>query len=384
MRKCARGTMWLIAATLVAGNVHTALAEQERSGTRSARCLVRVMSDPDILPIGAGMIDSLLTSTPVLGEPAREILGVKGDTVEEVVEVSFEPLEDSESQLGFVLTGCIAVEVHDSGARPVAEEFLGEICERLERALQRVGQIDRGRLEERLDEVDEELQELNERYELLRAQQRELLERAGQDDLSRARIVDTINDLEDQSQVIELALAGTRAREAALTEQIAKIGQQAIEAGENSAVVDELREIVDIRKMELARVQKLVQTGQASESDLNGPREALARARAELARYRESVSNTAGAELLAQLNHELVSLGVDSAQQEAELVAVQKRLSAMRDRRVLELADRYEREVKLQLGLSERDLRGLAEEQYDLKQTIRNLRLPEVVVIGEQ
>ena len=46
------------------------------------------------------------------------------------------------------------------------------------------------------------------------------------------------------------------------------------------------------------------------------------------------------------------------------------------------MADRYEREVELQLKLSERALLELTEEQFELKETIRNLRLPEVVVIG--
>ena len=177
-------------------------------------------------------------------------------------------------------------------------------------------------------------------------------------------------------------MAGAQAREVALTEQIAKVAQQAIEAAEKSAVVKELEEIVDIRKVELARAQQLHEGGQLPQSELNRRQEASARARADLARHRESVSKTAGAELLTQLNHELVSLSVESAEQEAQLRAVNQRLGEIRERQLLELADRYEREVELQLKLSERALLDLTEEQYDLKETIRNLRLPEVVVIG--
>jgi len=374
--------MWLIAATLIVGNVGAALAEQEGSGTRSAKCLVRIMSDPDMLPVGAEMINSLLASTPVLGEPAREILGSKADSLDDVVTVSFELLEHSQSRMGSVLTGSIAVDVHGDDARPAAEELLAAICQRLELALRSVGAIDRERFQERLAQVETELTQLDERYQRIRAARRELLEQAGRDDLSRDRIEDTISDLEGTRQDIELSLAGAQAREVALTEQIAKVAQQAIEAAEKSAVVKELEEIVDIRKVELARAQQLHEGGQLPQSELNRRQEASARARADLARHRESVSKTAGAELLTQLNHELVSLSVDSAEQEAQLRAVNQRLGEIRERQLLELADRYEREVELQLKLSERALLDLTEEQYDLKETIRNLRLPEVVVIG--
>lgn len=382
MRPYVRGTMWLIAATLIVGNVGAALAEQEGSGTRSAKCLVRIMSDPDMLPVGAEMINSLLASTPVLGEPAREILGSKADSLDDVVTVSFELLEHSQSRMGSVLTGSIAVDVHGDDARPAAEELLAAICQRLELALRSVGAIDRERFQERLAQVETELTQLDERYQRIRAARRELLEQAGRDDLSRDRIEDTISDLEGTRQDIELSLAGAQAREVALTEQIAKVAQQAIEAAEKSAVVKELEEIVDIRKVELARAQQLHEGGQLPQSELNRRQEASARARADLARHRESVSKTAGAELLTQLNHELVSLSVDSAEQEAQLRAVNQRLGEIRERQLLELADRYEREVELQLKLSERALLDLTEEQYDLKETIRNLRLPEVVVIG--
>jgi len=382
MRHYVHGTMWLIAATLIVGNVGAVLAEEEGSGTRSAKCIVRIMSDPDMLPVGAGMIDSLLASTPVLGEPGREILGSKADSIDDVVTVSFELLEHSQSRMGSVLTGSIAVDVHGDDARPAAEELLAAICQRLELALRSVGAIDRERFQERLAQVETELTQLDERYQRIRAARRELLEQAGRDDLSRDRIENTISELEDTRQDIELSLVGAQAREAALTEQIAKIGQQAIETGEKSAVVNELSKIIELRRKGLEYAAKLYEVGKVSQSDLGNLEEALARARADLARYRESVSETAGGGLLVEFNKELITLSVASAEEEARLVAVRQRLAEIRERQLLELADRYEREVELQLSLSERALLDLTEEQYDLKETIRNLRLPEVMVIG--
>jgi hypothetical protein len=370
-------------ALLIVGGVGAAAEQQAPSGTRLAKCIVRICSDRDLLPISPEMVESLLASTPVVGAPAREMLGSKADNLDDVVNISFELLDDSRSGWGSVLTGSIEVDVHGDGARPVAEEFLSAICERLEQALRRVGEVDRERLRARLEKVQAELAQLNAQYEQICAARKALIEQAGRDDLSRARIADTINQLEDHKQEIELALAGSQAREAALTEQIAKISQQAIEAAEKSGVVKELAEIVDIRKMEFARAQQLQESGQASVADLNEAQEALSRARADLARYRESMSEQAGAGLLAQLNHELVNLSIESAQQEARLVAVQQRLASIRDRHLLELADRYEREVELQLELTERATRVLTEEQFELEEDIRNLQLPEVVVVGQ-
>jgi hypothetical protein len=246
-----------------------------------------------------------------------------------------------------------------------------------------VGKIDRQRFEQRLEEVSAELERLNQEYRLVRKEREELLKHAGRDDLSRVRVESTISELEDTRQDIELSLAGAQAREKALTEQIARIGQQAIEAAEASGVVKELLEIVDIRKMELARTQQLHETGQASVADLNVSQEALSRARADLARYRESLSEEAGAGLLAQLNSELVSLSIASAEQEAQLVAVQQRLASIRDRGLLDLADCLEREVGLQLSIIERATRELTEERFALKERIRNLQMPEVVIVGE-
>jgi hypothetical protein len=382
MRPYVRGLMWVVAAVAIVGNLGAVFGADEPSGSRSAQCIVRIMSDPDMLPVGAEMINSLLGSTPVLGEPAREILGSKAESIDDVVTVSFELLEHSQSRMGLVLTGSITVEVQEGDVRLAAEEFLAAICVRLERALQGVGEIDQRRFRERLETVDAELGRLKEQYELIRAKRQELLKQAGRDDLSRARIENTINELEDTRQDIELSLAGAQAREAALTEQIAKVGQQAIETVEKSAVANELNKIVELRQKELDYAARMYDAGKVSQSDLNGLQEELARARADLARYRESVSETAGAGLLAELNKELVTLSVETAQQEAQLVAIQQRLTEIRERGLLELADRYEREVELQMALSERAVRDLTEEQFELKETIRNLRMPEVVVIG--
>ena len=75
-------------------------------------------------------------------------------------------------------------------------------------------------------------------------------------------------------------------------------------------------------------------------------------------------------------------MSIESAEAEATLAAVSRRLAEIRERRLLELSDRYEREVELQLELSEQAVRQLTIEQFELKERIRNLQRPEMVVIG--
>ena len=135
---------------------------------------------------------------------------------------------------------------------------------------------------------------------------------------------------------------------------------------------------------QVEKLRAMIKAGQASQTDLGNLEEQLARIRAELARYRETASETAGAGLLPQLNKQLVELSVDSAKEEAVLAAVKTRLAEIRERRLLELSDRYEREVESQLELCERIVRELTVEQYELKARIRNLRRPEVVIIGDK
>lgn len=370
-----------VAVLLVGSAVAQERGTESPSGTHEASCIVRISSNPRVLPINDELIRTLLASTPVIGEPAREILGSKSEPYEEDLKISFELLREYESDEQNMLVGNICVRV-DEGCRPAADKFLFNMCQRLERALARVGEVDERRMRERLHEVEEELARAQAQFEELRAARRDLCEQAGRADLSRERIEDTIHELEEHKAELELKLAGSAAREAALTEQIAKLSEQAREAAEHDAVMAELKKVVELREQEVTRLQVLAEKGQASSKDLRVAQEPLAVARAELARRREEIGERMSGGMLVQLNKELVELSIQTAELEAALGHVQERLGEIRENDLLELADRYEREFEIPLDMARNALQQLAMDRYFLRDQLRNLRHPEVLVIG--
>ena len=82
------------------------------------------------------------------------------------------------------------------------------------------------------------------------------------------------------------------------------------------------------------------------------------------------------------MNKELVQLSIQTAELEAASAHIGARLSGIRKKGLLELADRYEREVQIPLKLADRLLQELALEQQALKGQLRSVRRPEVLVIG--
>jgi len=376
---------WLIVTALAAGSVAAARpqegAQKPLSGTREATCIVRITSDPALLPIDGEVINRLLISTPVSGEAAQNVFGSEREFQHEDVVILFEELSSSATDAGHTLVGELRVEVQ-AGVRPAAREFLAEVCRRLERALAQVGEVDEMRMRTRLGFVEDELKLVRDQFEKLRELQQALREQADRADLSRERIEGSIRDLEHDRASLELQLAGAKAREAALVEQIAKIGRQIDESLEKSEVAAELQKVVGIRQKEVARVQQLVERGTAPSRELDEAQEELAHAWAALAQYRESASEKMGGGLLEELNKQLVELAIESAENEAELRGVEAQLNEIRGRRLLQLADRYEREVQLQLRFAERAAQALTTEEDTLKRQLRSLRRPEVIVIG--
>jgi hypothetical protein len=375
----------LIVAALTAGGMAAAPPQQDApktlSNTREASCIVRIDSDPALLPIDGQVIERLLDSTPVSGEAALKVFGSESERQPQYAVTVFEELSSSVSDTGHTLVGALRVNVPE-GVRPAARDFLAEVCRRLERALAQVGEVDETRMRARLADVEQELSLVHQRFEELRVSEEELREQAGRADLRRPLIEASINDLERSRASLELELAGAKAREAALAQQIAKIGRQVDESLEKSEVAGELQKVVEIREKEVARVQQLVERGAASSHDLDKPQEELAHARAALAQYRESASEKAGGGLLEDLNKQLVEVAIESAENEAELRSVEAQLSEIREKKLLQLADRYEREVQLQLRFAEHALQDLTTEQEVLKRQLRSLRRPEVIVIG--
>jgi len=362
------------------------------AGLRGASCVVQIASDHRAVPIDAKLVEFLLDSTPVADAAVREVLGANAPDRRRGIDIVFQPIASDTVAKGLappssttlrVVAASILVIV-DEPLPPVAAELLNCVVKRLEAAVRAADAGEADVLRSRLAAVEAELAAVEQRFARIRTVQQELTEKAGQSDLSRARIENTVRDLEQMKASLELKLAGSKAREAALTDQLARVHKSVEAALQQSEVAAELQKIVEIREREVARIRDLVNERGSSPQQLDKALEALAQARAELAHYREQASQNQGGGVLADLNRQLIDLNVEAVETEAQLRAIQGRLADMRARGLLDLAELYEREVEMERSFAEQALRDLMSERERLTRQLRELRPPELRVIGGQ
>lgn len=383
-RSAIMGSGILVFAALLAGRGAASAQEGEphaRLQTREAGCVLRITCDARLLPVNADMLIFLLGTPVVSDEPAGRLLGISTDDVKDYYELEFcetgwQMNDDEGTLLGHLV---VTVSQH---APPVARALLREICSRLQATLRSASEVDQARLRERLEMTENELERETNHFAQLRELEQQLCARAGRGDLSRADIAGEIKRLEVARQDAEMELFVAHAREKAVSEQIAKIGREVKESTEKSGVAVELQKVIELREKQVERLQLLVEDGRASSQDLDQVQIEIAQARAQLARYREEASQAAGGGLLANLNKELIEVAIESAEQKVRLSSMQARLDEIRNKGLLELADRYEREVEMQLALAERAVRELSETRHELQRRLQNLRPAEVTTIG--
>jgi hypothetical protein len=120
-------------------------------------------------------------------------------------------------------------------------------------------------------------------------------------------------------QRLEMNLATGQARRRAIEQQIAEVRNQAAERLAEDVVTKELEKLIEMNDYSLSLLQKQVEAGRASESELAQARESLTKARIDLAMRREEISKSVGGNRLSQLNLELSQMAIDVAERRAEL-----------------------------------------------------------------
>ena len=392
------------------------------SGTYSASCLVRI-SSVGSLTLDDDTVGTLLNSTGVHNEAFREVLGGRptsrfGARIDRVLNVSFSRVgrvagptrvgagsRMSEGMFGMpfaagptrvgggsgragpvfehTILGRIDVEIfEDSDMYPVAEELLARICMRLSMAVRTMADPEREQLDREMAAADEGLERAERRLAELVRVRRDLWEAAAAADLPRADILDTIKHYEEEALSIEFSLAGLKARSEALTEQIAKIAQQMQAAPGTDPVAVELEKVVAVRERELQfRLHQQV-AEVVSEREVGQAIENLALAKAELAKQRQAIAQAAGGDLLAEFNRDLVKLSIETAEMEGRREFLQVKLAKVKKGDLLELADRFEREVSLQLALAQNGVQVATERRDAVRHQLSTFRPPTVTVIG--
>jgi hypothetical protein len=382
--------VWLVTGAGAQTSQEQPAAETRPSSeTATARCVLRVRYFRGDVPLDRKSFSALVNSDAVLGAAVRCVPGLEQAAPGRDVSAALSELNELSQIEGHtsVTTALLELSVRVWQNVPDAEtkaaNLLAAVSSRLEQGL---GARNDAALRQRREAVDRAAEQVTQaQMELGKVQgpQQTLYAEAGQTELSRANILADLQATERDEQQAEMKLVELHARQNAIAEQIARIGKEVATRTQDDPVAVELQKVVALREKALEKAQELRKKGVAPEQDVNDAEEHLALARAELAKQREAASQSAGGNLLADLNKEVVTLAVDIAEAEARREYLHKRLEQARDRKLLELADRYEREVAPQLSAAEQTLRDALAQQVQAEERLAQYCPVTVTVLGE-
>lgn len=199
-------------------------------------------------------------------------------------------------------------------------------------------------------------------------------------DIPEEMLIGEKNDLLAEKQNLEMELARLQSRMPAIEEQIRRIKDEVDEKVRQDEVSEELRKILDMQVKRLEGFKKLVDDG-----DINGgvadTEEKIARAKIELARRREQIGLSAGADQLAKFSSELATLAIDMAEKRAVLNIVGDQLN--RTEQQLTASAVFDPQVS-QIRLAVRALEIADKRVNELNALTLNVQPPMVSVLGAE
>jgi hypothetical protein len=355
-----------------------------------ASCLLRITFDTRNLPLNYDAVNALVDSRGGGRGAALEIAAIR-DAMDDtemsfdgLCGIGFQPVYQSQKPDEGMLLGRLTIHVEPSvrGAQDIADRILKETCRRLERDLAQTGEGDLHRLKARLAAAEGELDRAMQHLRALREEYQEMCAKAGMHDLELDLVRDQIQNLTHDRREAEMALLAREAHRAALVEEIAKLAERVEQDADKDPVAEEMENVVKIRQMQLMRIQELVEAGTANEQETWVAQEQLAMARAELAERRLNVAEGAGAEMLRALNQDLSRQSMITAEARSRIQFIEAELEKIQENRVLELAQRYETELKFQMDVAEIQARDAAMSKRELEKHMRGFRPAELTILG--
>ena len=350
------------------------------SSAGRAQCLVKITCDQNLLPLDRKLAESILKSPNVGKEAAQEVFG---ESVAYKVGFDQPPLSRAADGQR-ILIGQLFVEVFSEQAKPRADEFLDATCKRLRQALVDAANSERQSLQDRLRLTTKLLGETESKIAALERGRREAAAQVGLPDPSRDRLMRLIASLDSRKQSLEMSLAGMKARQAAVAEQVANLGAQTRDRVKDDAIAAELAKIVTIREVDLQNVREAKATDVATAAEVRAAEARLAEAKVKLAERREAAKGTGRLELLDKLSNEIVTLGIDTAEKTASLKVLSQQVAKLKDPKVLDAADRYDREVKHELRTAQETRGELTGSLGRLRRQLQAARTPTLTVIGSK
>ena len=293
----------------------------QTTSSAEASAVVRIVYMLGSMQVNSDMVGALLQSAAVRRGAAADLPDLPSNW-EQFVSVGVEstgpPASDSgvSSALFRITISITDMPSPPGGLRDTTMRLLSGFCRELQRAMGDAGSWEQQRLNDLVAAREQDVEKAQNRLKELQVDQQRLLDAAGRTDLDRERISKELRDLENRLGDLELKLVVLRGRPA-LTEQIARLGKEVSATVETDGVVQELAKIVQLRERALQKTKEQKEAGLFG-GELTAGEEAVAVARAELAKQRQTAAQTAGGQLLADLTKELLSLSVDLAEIEAE------------------------------------------------------------------
>ncbi|MCH7559086.1 MAG: hypothetical protein IIB56_16765 [Planctomycetes bacterium] len=330
-------------------------AATDISNTRTASCVVKITSDPMVLPLDNTTIDYLLHSTGIGGRVAREVLNISPDQVSDIFKIEAlaggagrilpedrRQKTDGRGQRPELLSsgfGLLSSEQLRAAAeqtilfklqvdlpeevKPVAEEFMNALVGNLRNTLIKAFEDYKLRFGDQLKLAE---QEATSAETDLREKQKTLREISRSRVLDHDKILADIYRLRQNVQTAKMNQASNQVIIDTTTRRIAETQAKIMEHLENDSITIELQKIVELIGRLLIEAEKQFRAGTISSLQLNEIKEKLARARIEIAIRRESLSNSIGGNLIESLNKELADRSITAAQDEASIRSLERQL----------------------------------------------------------
>ena len=157
-----------------------------------------------------------------------------------------------------------------------AIKFLNDMATKLQDILSAEYAKTHRSLLDQLDLARMELQSLQGELQQLAGEERAMINKACQSNLSREDVRRQIQQWERREQEMEMERMADLARHEALQAEIAKFSKQAQEKLAQDPILEELKNLLEFRQKEMERLAPLIEAGRAPEGDLDQVRMKLA------------------------------------------------------------------------------------------------------------
>lgn len=418
---------------------------KEISGTRMASCVVKVTSDPAVLPLSFQTVRQLMHSSGVFGKAARDVMGLPQEeclglfdiqalspdligTPAKLLDVSRttpEPLDDGyddmmmEEGIEIGPKTSTARSMYSTprtartrGRRPIGPAasltsdieqtflFLLEVDFRqasterdvkpaaeefMNALIVNLRDAVKGAVDEYYEKLMEQLhlakQEADMARNELRDTQEVIREISGSYILERNKILTDISGLRNNIQKIRMDQASDQVMVDATTKRIAETQAKLQEQIDKDPVVKELVDLLELQVTNYKNLENLIEAGRAPPADLGEAQEKIARTRIELAQRREQLSKSAGGNLIEALNRDLANRSIETAQNQARLSSLERQLSEAE--KLLDQVDDYEL-LSLKADIDKQNFQEAIIWRDRVNRKMRMLQPPTVSVIGGQ